>query len=340
MGHGIRAPRVEHRHQVRASAEGAEGHAAADILAEGDEVRPQAQLRPQPARCEAAGHHLVEDEQRARLRGQVAQRVQEGGLRRDAAATPQHRFQDDGGEVRGVLPHESRSGLRIVVGAQHDLVRDVHRAATAAIGHQPAMVAALHREDPAAPGRDGGGGDGQQVRLGAGVGEANPLDRGEAVADEPRQPRLEPVVAREVHAHVERAQHGGPDRRVGVSEQPRRVLADHVHIGVAVRVVDAAALPAGNGKRVGAVEQDAARVAARHDLRGALVEGEALRPAARIDLPRFLKRRCDAGIAKRRGGHAHAGQLSTAARGGAMSARIIGGASTWKRFSPPGGSPT
>ena len=61
--------RVVRRHQVGAAAEGAERDAAAEVLAQGGEVRGHAHQRLETAGSEPRGHHLVEDEQRARRRG-------------------------------------------------------------------------------------------------------------------------------------------------------------------------------------------------------------------------------------------------------------------------------
>ena len=64
-------------HQVALAAIGADRHAAADDLAEGGEVGIDAiQLLGAAERDPEAGHHLVEDQQRAVARAQVAQVLQ------------------------------------------------------------------------------------------------------------------------------------------------------------------------------------------------------------------------------------------------------------------------
>ena len=76
------AARREPLHHVGAAAEGAHRHAAADHLAERGEVGGDAGELARPARRHPeAGHHLVEDQQRARLVGEVAQALQEARLR-------------------------------------------------------------------------------------------------------------------------------------------------------------------------------------------------------------------------------------------------------------------
>src|SRR3546814_8016826 len=78
-----RPARCDLLHQFAAAAVGAHRHAAADDLAEGRQVGRDAIARLRAAERDAeAGHHLVEDQQRAVPRAQVAQVLQEAFARR------------------------------------------------------------------------------------------------------------------------------------------------------------------------------------------------------------------------------------------------------------------
>ena len=87
-------------HDVGAAAEGADGQAAADDLAEGGEVGADAVefLRSAEGHAEA-GHDFVEDEQRAVLRGERAQGFEVAGRGRDAARVADDGLDDDGGDL-------------------------------------------------------------------------------------------------------------------------------------------------------------------------------------------------------------------------------------------------
>ena len=87
-------------HELRTSAVGGEGHASADDLAEGDEVRRDTIVFGRAAEGEPeAGDDLVEDEQGTVCRADVPQEREEAVLRRDDAHVGGDRFHDDGGNV-------------------------------------------------------------------------------------------------------------------------------------------------------------------------------------------------------------------------------------------------
>ena len=81
-----RAGRRDLAHDVRAPAVGAHRQSAADHLAERGQVRPDAVALLRAAERHAeAGHHFVENQQRAVPRGDLAQRFQVAGRGRHAA---------------------------------------------------------------------------------------------------------------------------------------------------------------------------------------------------------------------------------------------------------------
>ena len=92
-----------------AAAERREREAAADDLPEDRQVGPDAEALLRAAAGDAeAGDHLVEDEQRARGVAERAQRLEEPGLRRDAAHVPGDRLDEDRGEVLAVRARPRR----------------------------------------------------------------------------------------------------------------------------------------------------------------------------------------------------------------------------------------
>mmetsp|Transcript_10241 Transcript_10241/g.17627 ORF Transcript_10241/g.17627 Transcript_10241/m.17627 type:complete len:515 (-) Transcript_10241:180-1724(-) len=109
------AGRGHHLHDVLAAAVGADGEAAADDLAHGGHVGGDAEVALRAAVRDAeAGHHLVEDQQRAVLGGQLAQALQEllgGG---DEARVAHHGLQDDGRHL--VLLQQGLHALQVLVG--------------------------------------------------------------------------------------------------------------------------------------------------------------------------------------------------------------------------------
>jgi hypothetical protein len=111
------------RHDVLATAERADRHAAADHLAErgqvrGDAVEPLRALRPDAK----AGHHLVEDQHRPVLRAERAQRAEELARAGHEVHVPGDRLDDDARDLVTVAP-ERVLELGDVVEAEHHRVR-------------------------------------------------------------------------------------------------------------------------------------------------------------------------------------------------------------------------
>ena len=102
-----RAERRDVRHDVAPAAEHADGHAAADDLAERGEVRLDAvELLRAALRDAEAGHDLVEDQDRAVLRAFLAQGLEEARHRRDAVHVAGDRLDDDARDVRADLAEQ------------------------------------------------------------------------------------------------------------------------------------------------------------------------------------------------------------------------------------------
>ena len=99
-----RTVRCEHVHDVCATTEGSDGQAAADDLAERREVRHDAFLLLHPTLGHAeAGHDFVKDEQGTMLLGDLAELLQETGLRQDQASIGGITLHDDSGYLVALL---------------------------------------------------------------------------------------------------------------------------------------------------------------------------------------------------------------------------------------------
>ena len=291
------------------------GKAAGEDLGEGRQIRGDAVKRLRAAAGDAkAGHHLVEDEEDAPLRGDPAQHVDELGLERQDPEAPAGRLQHD---RRDVVPgFEQGAGPFDVFGrGQQDVAGDLFeqprgRAAVEVVVHPerrvvlPSVEVALQAHQLLLPGAGAREAQGDQVRLRAGGGEAHPLGAGHELLDE-RSPAYFEVVAgggmgAERHLALRRPGHFG----VAVPEDQGSVPAVVVHVLVAVhvplagpegpfdvdrirqepsRVVDDAAGEDG-ARRPRALRRSGGAVAvARHDLRvreRAGVHGPGSGPAA------------------------------------------------------------
>mmetsp|Transcript_16779 Transcript_16779/g.47749 ORF Transcript_16779/g.47749 Transcript_16779/m.47749 type:complete len:314 (+) Transcript_16779:108-1049(+) len=106
--------RCDHLHDVLAAAVGPHREAAPDDLAHGRHVGRDAEVLLGPAVGDAeAGHDLVEHQQRAVLRGELAEALQELHGGRDEARVADHRLQNDS---RDVIPlQQGLNRLQVVV---------------------------------------------------------------------------------------------------------------------------------------------------------------------------------------------------------------------------------
>ena len=95
-----RAGRRDVIHDFGAATIGRQGQAAAHDLTEAGQIRANAIKRLRASIGDAkAGHHLVENEQRAVLRGDSAQFLQEAGFRQDEARIGRIRLDDHTGDL-------------------------------------------------------------------------------------------------------------------------------------------------------------------------------------------------------------------------------------------------
>ena len=198
--------RGEQPHQVLATAEGADGKAAADHLPEGHQVRGPAAVRAVDpvvalARRAEAGEHLIADQQRAGgVRGLGQEAVEADPVlleRRHHAHVRGRGLGDDRGDLLTPLGEQGPHRLAIAVGQHHGVPggrgghagRTGHREGrdtAAGLGeqriHVPVVAAGeLHDHVPA--GRGPGHAQRAHGRLGAGVDQPHLLDRSDPVHD-------------------------------------------------------------------------------------------------------------------------------------------------------------
>ena len=223
-----RAARRDLRHQVATAAVGADRHAAADDLAERAQVRRDAVALLRAAERDAeAGHHFVEDQQRAVLRAQLAQVLQVAVARQDAVGVADDRLDDQAGDLAADVVEQLRRGIEIVVGQRQREVgerrrharriRQAQRHHAAAGLHQEAVavavVAAFELDDAVAAGGAARDADRRQRRLGAGVDHAHHLaarhDRGDRLG----------------HRHFQRIGHAEAQAVAHGLARPRRAPA-------------------------------------------------------------------------------------------------------------------
>ncbi len=119
-----RSARGEMGHDVGATTEGRGGQTTAHDLAEGHQVSgdPVDAVPAGRARAEA-GHHLVHDQQRAVLTGEVAQALVEAGHRGDGAHVAGGGLGDDRSDLAGVRLEGGTHGGEVVVGDDDGVAR-------------------------------------------------------------------------------------------------------------------------------------------------------------------------------------------------------------------------
>ena len=117
-------------HDVAAPAECADGHAAADDLAQRGEVGLDAVQALSALRTDAeAGHHFVEYQHRAVLGAQLAQRTQELRFGCDEVHVAGHRLDDDTGDLVALVLEQVLQFRAVVVGQHQRVLRHFRRYA-------------------------------------------------------------------------------------------------------------------------------------------------------------------------------------------------------------------
>ena len=125
-----RAERRQEIHDVRAPAKRAHRQAAADDFAEATQVRRDAEplLRAALGQAEA-GHHLVENQQRAVGLGDLAEEFQIARLRQIQPGVARHRLDDDAGDLIFVRGEGRLHRLSVVERQDDGVLRERRRHA-------------------------------------------------------------------------------------------------------------------------------------------------------------------------------------------------------------------
>src|SRR5690606_5053925 len=179
-----RTQRRDVLHDFTLAAESAHRHAAADDLAEGGQIRGNAEMGLSAAQCHAeTGHHLVEDQHYTMFVTDLAQAFEEARYRRYAVHVAGHRFDDDAGDFIADPAERFTHGSNVVIGQGQGVLgkgrRYARRAgyaegqgAGAGLDQQAVgvtVVAALELDDGVAAGVTPGQADGAHGRLGTGA---------------------------------------------------------------------------------------------------------------------------------------------------------------------------
>ena len=115
-------------HHVTSTAEGAYRHTAADDFAKAGQIRHHVVVGLRPSQRHAeAGHHFIDNQQRAELVTQRAQARQEISLRWNAVHVAGNRFNDDAGNILWELLERRAYGRQIVIGAGESVLSEIGR---------------------------------------------------------------------------------------------------------------------------------------------------------------------------------------------------------------------
>ena len=244
-----------------AAPESADGETAPDNLAQRCHVRGNLEVFLCAAGGDPVADYLVENQDDTILGGELPQHGQElvGGGQHPYR--PQHRLDDDGGQLLLVLLQYFPRRFGFIEGQHHHRIQHAlgqalgggYGAGTEALaglagvyshadadGIVAAVVAALGLGDEAAASESAGRPDGVQRGLGAGVGEPHQLETGDALAQQPGQPHLMPVGSVVHHTLLKLGAHRLDHRLRGVAQdqcshrayevQPVRSVGVH-HVG-------------------------------------------------------------------------------------------------------------
>ena len=241
----------DHIHHIPAAAVGAHGHTRADDLAEGGEVRADAEeaLGAVDAQPEA-GDHLVKNQQGAVFVAQLPQPGEKALLRRNHAHIGGHRLHQHRGDLAGVGLKQGFDAFQVVVNGGEG-VGGAAGGHTCAAGHAGghhagagfhqqtvavAVIAAIELYDLAAAGKAPGGPDGAHHRLGAGVHHPHHLNGGNQLADSLRHHHLDLRGGAVAQAPGAGVGHRLPDLGPVVAQNHGTPGADVVNVGLAVGI--------------------------------------------------------------------------------------------------------
>jgi hypothetical protein len=119
-------------------------------------------------------------------------------------------------------------------------------------GQHPAVIAAFEHQNAGAAGESLGQSQSHEIGLRPRIGEAQPLDGGETLADQPGEFGLHQVMGAKAPAGVESAIDRRTDDGVRMAIEAGRELAQQIEVAVPVRIPEEAAFAAHHdqGKRL------------------------------------------------------------------------------------------
>ena len=304
---------VEGIHDLDPTAEGAEGEAPAQHLAEAAQVGLGAAPGLSAAQGEAQGDHLVDHEQGADLGHHLPDTGQVARGRRDHPRRAHHRLHEDGRQVGADRTEDGGRRIEVVerehhgvgqgrpaqpVGSRHRVgVLRRPRLVRAGVGADEDIVLApvvrpFGLGDLRAAGERPGRPDRVECGLSARRAEADPLQTGQAGCQPIGHLDLELGRPREARPPVQLRPHRVEHHRMGVAVDQRGVVVGQVDQLVAVDVPDPAARAPVGEERMRRVVQRAAGVAPGEGPLGGGEEGRRARralgvaPGLRGDLSR------------------------------------------------------
>ena len=294
FGRRVRAVGV---HNLAARGDGGEREAPADDLPQRGDVGRYAVVFLRAAVSEAEdGDHLVEHEQDAVAVGEVAQPLQEAGLRRDDALNG---LGDDGGDLVVMAVEQRFDGVEVVERRdEHGLPHSLRHARRTGLrlrerrgsrrreAHQRVVVhpvkAALELDDLVAFGEGSGDLEGVVGRLGARADEADLLRARDGLDDALRQFDGVGVLREERRALGHRRARRLDDFGVGVAENHRAGAEQVVYVLAPAEVADARARAVADDEGAVVVEAQVAERSARKDGGGAVEDGLLFGGALRV----------------------------------------------------------
>ena len=192
----------------------------------------------------------------------VAQRPEKVGRSRNRAGRALERLDQDRSEAVRILPDQALRLFRLVVPGNQEGKGHGDRRRVPAEVDGTAVVAALEHHDRILAGYRAGGDQRHQVGLGAGGGEAYPLDGRKSRTEQFGKPRFAGGCRAKGHPAVQRLDHRRADRRMRVAVEAGGEVADEIGVGMAVDIGQRGAGRGLDREREGRIEHAGARVAA------------------------------------------------------------------------------
>ena len=254
----------ERFHHLFAPAKRTYRHTAADDFAKAGQIRDDVVVRLRARQRHAeAGHHFIDNQQRAKFVAQGAQARQELGLRRNTVHVARDRFNDNAGDLLWILLERFANGVEIVIGAGQGVLSEVRRYARrvwlaegqrAGAGfHQQAVrvavVAAFKFDDLVAAGKPARQTDRAHGRFGARVHHAHHVHRRHQFGHQRRHFDFHLGWRAEAQTALGRFNHRVADSRVVMPQHHRTPGTDIIDIGFAIDIKQVRAVSAFNKQR-------------------------------------------------------------------------------------------